>query len=113
MVSFIKLYSIAIMKPHFLTLEQAQKIREYYKSKIIGLPIDKVDHPHWLISDIQLITNDGVDWNVVVWSRGDNNEGAQEEFYGLNKFAIMKYLIVYLRETKQLIESEVEMWGDF
>lgn len=49
------------MKPHFLTLEQATKIKEYYKDKVIGYPIDKIDHPHWLISDIQLVTNNGID----------------------------------------------------
>jgi hypothetical protein len=98
------------MKPLFLTLEQATKIKEYYKDKVIGYPIDKIDHPHWLISDIQLVTNDGIDWNVVVWSRGNDKTGIEEDSFGLRKYAIMKYLIVYLRETNQLTEEESTMW---
>lgn len=98
------------MKAHFLTLEQAIKIRDKYKDKVIGFPIDKIDHPHWLISDIQVVTVDGINWNVVVWSRGDDKIGVGEDWFGLKKYAIMKYLIVYLRETNQLSQEESDLW---
>ena len=61
-------------------MEQAVKIRTFYKDKVIGLPIDKYDHPHWLISDIQVVTDDGENWNVVVWSRGKGKIGVDEDF---------------------------------
>ena len=98
------------MKTHFLTLEQAQKIRSYYKDKVIGYPIDKLEHPHWLISDVELVTVDGKGWNVVVWSKGEQSEGVEDDWFGLRKYQIMKYLIVYLRESRELSDAERKMW---
>ncbi len=98
------------MKKHFLTLEQTTKIRNIYKTKVIGFPIDKIDHPHWLISDINLVTENGVDWNVVLFSKGENSEGVEEISYGHRKWAIMKYLVAYLRETNQLTPEDEHLW---
>jgi len=98
------------MKKLFLSLEQVIKILNHSKDKVMGLPIDKIGHPHWLISDINLVTENGEAWNVVVWSKGDGSEGVEEDFYGHRKWAIMKYLLVYLRDTNQLSPEESDLW---